>query len=131
MTEVVQYTINRQRDWDVSELPLNYAQNTQEHRNSNNFPYNLVLICLLPEPSPLLADSDWLRPSKPEASQQQMRAMLQAHDFELRNKTNTHLRRSEARYWHDYDRRAREKPAFQTGEYVFLRKPLLSNLSYF
>lgn len=55
--------------------------------------------------------------------------MIQARILALRSKTDEHLRKSQARYKHDYDRRVRETPTFHKGKYVFPDKPPLANVS--
>lgn len=43
----------------------------------------------------------------------------------LRSKTDAHLRKSQERYKHDYDKRVRDTPFFRQNDYVFVNNPSL------
>lgn len=125
VARVRQFVTQYQQNWDLCVHPLNYAYNTQIYRSTNTSPHNVVLSRHPPRPSLLLAFTNSPIANDIATLLQMIRKLIQERIHALRAKVDSHVRKSQARYKHDYDRRVRETPTCTKGNYVFLDKPPL------
>lgn len=105
ITRLRPYVAEQQRNWKLCVLPFTYAYNTQIHCSTYTSLYNLELSRHPPGPSLLRASINKPIPNEIAISPQMMRKLIQACIIALRTKVDTHTRKWQARYRHDYDRR--------------------------
>lgn len=84
-------------NWGVFVHPLTYAYNEEMQRSANTSPYSLIPNRPALGPSSLREGWKRFLPPRSNASQERMRAMLQARILVLRNETDTHLWEPQAR----------------------------------
>ena len=110
------YVGEHQDDWDVYMGPLTYAYNSHVHRTTGTTPFELVLSRPPPEFSLRRADGD----SPPADRGNQRAEFLKTLDSTIQ-KAYGSLRRTQARYKRDLDKRKRRiNSRLRPGEYVYL-----------
>ncbi|CDF40838.1 unnamed protein product [Chondrus crispus] len=110
------YVGEHQDDWDVYVGPLTYAYNSHVHRTTRTTPFELVLSRPPPEFSLRRADGD----APPSNRGNQRAEFLKTLDSTIQ-KAYGSLRRTQARYKRDFDKRIRRiNSRLRPGEYVYL-----------
>ena len=112
------YVNENQSDWDVYAYALGYAYNTHVHRSTGTTPFELILS--RPPPDFSLHHTVKKRP-RPEASTKA--DFLNRLSSSLEG-ARSRLKKSQARYKRDFDRRVRESQReLRKGDYVYLDVP--------
>ena len=110
------YVNEHQDDWDVYVGPLTYAYNSHVHRNTHTTPFELVLSRPPPNFSLRRADGD----TPPSDRGTQRAEFLETLDATIQ-KAYESLRRTQARYKSDFDKRVRRINArLKRGDYVYM-----------
>ena len=110
------YVSDHQGDWDVYVGPLTYAYNSHIHRTTRTKPFELIVSRPPPEFSLRRADGD-APPSDRGNARAEFLKMLQ----DTIQKAYESLRRTQARYKRDFDRRVRRiNTRLAPGNYVYL-----------
>lgn len=115
VTRLRHHVANDQNNWDSFEQPPTYAYNTQEHRSTNTWPYTLVLSRTTTESLLSRAATKASTTNNTVFSPQLKRKMIQACILALQTKVDSHMRTSQAKHKHDYERRIREMPHFTSN----------------
>ena len=110
------YAGEHQDDWDVYVGPLTYAYNSHVHRTTRTTPFELVFSRPPPEFFLRRADGD----APPPDRGKQRAEFLKTLDSTIQ-KAYESLRRTQARYKRDFDKRIRRiNSRLRPGEYVYL-----------
>ena len=110
------YVNEHQDDWDVYVGPLTYAYNSHVHRSTRTTPFELVLSRHPPEVSLRRTEGDGPLPDR----RTHRAAFLKKLD-ETIQKAYGSLRRTQARYKRDFDKRVRRvNTRLKPGNYVYL-----------
>lgn len=114
------YDADQQQDWDSHVVSLNYAYNTQVHRQQN-------LVCSQQPRGPTTLTANLMPPDVEHVDcALELQICLMHRAPELIQMAERNLHKAEGRYKGDRDRKVMFEPTVALGEYVFVERPPLT-----